>query len=60
MHGDETELAGLMRINDDGFALIIYEAKQNDPLYDSAFVTLQAQGSATPTGDPVIAWQREE
>lgn len=58
--GEQTELAGVMKINDEGFALVIYQAPQNDPLYTSAYVTLQPQGSTAPTADPIIAWQAEE
>ncbi|MFZ4657139.1 MAG: anti-sigma factor domain-containing protein [Caldilineaceae bacterium] len=60
VRGDQTELAGMMKINQEGFALVIYEADQHDPIYDRAYVTLQPQGSATPEGAPVIAWQAEE
>ena len=58
--GEQTELAGMMKINQDGFALVIYEAAKNDPVYDRAYVTLQPQGGITPEGAPVIAWQAEE
>lgn len=58
--GDQTELAGMMKINQEGFALVIYEAVQNDPIYTHAYVTLQPQGSTTPAGTPVIAWQADE
>jgi Anti-sigma-K factor rskA/Putative zinc-finger len=57
---DQVELAGMMKINQDGFALLIYDAPHNDPVYTSAYLTLQPQGSTTPMGDPVIAWQAEE
>lgn len=60
VRGDQTELAGMMKINQEGFALVIYEADQNDPVYTRAYVTLQPQGSATPEGAPIIAWQAEE
>lgn len=60
VQGEATELAGMMKINQEGFALVIYEADQHDPSYDRAYVTLQPQGSATPEGAPVIAWQAEE
>lgn len=58
--GEQTELAGMMKINQDGFALVIYEAAENDPLYDRAYVTIQPQGGITPEGAPVITWQAEE
>lgn len=58
--GEQTELAGMMKINQDGFALVIYQAAENDPLYDRAYVTLQPQAGVTPEGTPVIAWQAEE
>lgn len=60
VRGEETQLAGMLKINQDGFALVIYEADQNDPTYTRAYVTLQPQGSNTPAGEPVIAWQAEE
>ncbi len=56
---DEVKLAGIMKINQEGFALLIYEADHTDPNYISAYITLQPQGTTTPLGDPVIAWQAE-
>ena len=60
VRSDEPELAGVMRINGDGFALVIHQADVVDPQYERAYVTLQPQGSHAPQGDPVIAWQAEE
>lgn len=36
VQGEQTELAGMMKINQDGFALVIYEADQNDQLPHNA------------------------
>lgn len=60
LRSDAPELAGVMRINEYGFALVIHQADAPDPQYERAYVTLQPQGSHAPQGDPVIAWQAEE
>jgi len=57
--GEATQLAGMLKINQEGFALVIDEAAQNDPIYTHAYVTLQPQDSVTPMGNPVIIWQAE-
>jgi len=54
---NETELAGLLRINADGFGLLVFDAAVDGPEYDAAWVTLQPIGGDTPQGDAVIRWQ---
>lgn len=55
--GEMTHLAGLMKINEQGFALLVFDADRDGPEYDSAWLTLQPEGSQTPVESPVLIWQ---
>jgi anti-sigma factor RsiW len=56
---DQTKLSGVMTVGDDGFGLLILEAEQDGPVYDSAQLTLQPLGSTEPSGEPVLVWWRQ-
>jgi len=51
------ELAGPMPVNENGFALILFEAGRDGPVYYAARVVRQPQGSTTPEGTIVIRWE---
>ena len=53
----QTHLAGVMKLNEQGFGLLVFDADHNGPVYDSAQLTLQPVGSATPTDSPILAWK---
>ena len=53
----QIHLAGVMKVNEQGFGLLVFNADRNGPVYDSAQLTLQPVGSATPTGSPILTWQ---
>jgi hypothetical protein len=53
----ETYLAGVMKVNDKGFGLLVFGADQPGPVYEDAQLILQPLGSTSPTGTPVIAWE---
>lgn len=55
--GDQTVLAGVMKIDHEGFAILIYAANRNGPEYTRAQLTLQLVGADTPLGDPILTWQ---
>lgn len=55
---DQTRLAGVMQVNEQGFGLLVFDASHNDPAYDTAQLTLQPVGSATPTDTPILTWKR--
>jgi hypothetical protein len=50
------QLAGELELNA-GFGALIFDADQTGPVYDSAQVVLQPQGSSTPAGTIVLQWQ---
>ncbi len=52
-----TQLAGVLKLNDQGFGLLILEADHNGPVYESAQLTLQPEGSATPPAPPILFWE---
>ena len=51
------ELAGPMPVNENGFALILFDAGRDGPVYDAARVVRQPEGSTTPDGSVVIRWE---
>ena len=53
----ETYLAGVMKVNDKGFGLLVFTADQPGPIYEAAQLILQPIGSTSPSGEPIIAWQ---
>jgi anti-sigma-K factor RskA len=53
----QTYLAGIMKVNDKGFGLLVFTADQPGPVYEAAQLILQPIGSTSPAGTPVIAWQ---
>jgi anti-sigma factor RsiW len=54
--GSTTRLAGELALNE-GFGALIFDAGQAGPVYDSALVVLQPQGSTSPAGTIVLQWQ---
>ena len=53
----KTYLAGVMKVNDKGFGLLVFTADQPGPVYEAAQLILQPIGSTSPSGTPTIAWQ---
>ncbi len=55
----ETSFAGLLNVNDEGFGLILFDAAQPGPVYESAEVTLQPLGAGAPAGPIILRWDAE-
>jgi hypothetical protein len=53
----QTHLAGIMKVNDKGFGLLVFTADQPGPVYEAAQLILQPRGSTSPSGTPIISWQ---
>jgi hypothetical protein len=53
----QTNLAGVMQVNDKGFGLLVFTADRPGPVYEAARVILQPIGSPSPSGTPIIAWE---
>ena len=53
----QTRLAGVMKVNEQGFGLLVFDADRNGSVYDSAQLTLQPVGSTAPAGSLVLAWK---
>lgn len=53
----QTELAGHLEVNDQGFSLLAFDADTNGPVYEAARLTLQPIGSVSPAGDPILQWE---
>jgi len=56
----QTNLAGTLMVNDDGFGLLVFDAEENNPTYERAQLTLQPEGSTSPTNPPLILWQEAQ
>ena len=55
----QTHMAGMMKVNEKGFGLLVFTADQPGPVYEAAQLLLQPIGSTSPTGTPVIAWEAD-
>ncbi|MDQ3695656.1 MAG: anti-sigma factor [Chloroflexota bacterium] len=55
--GGETNLAGELTTDDEGFGLIVFDAPGDGPTYDAAELTLQPAGGATPGGTVILTWE---
>jgi hypothetical protein len=55
--GGQTYLAGIMKVNEKGFGLLVFTADRPGPVYEAAQLILQPIGSTSPIGTPTISWQ---
>jgi hypothetical protein len=55
----QTRLAGVLKVNTQGFGLLLFDADQPGPVYESAQLTLQPLGAQDPAGPAVISWQAQ-
>src|SRR5687767_10876998 len=53
----QTHLAGIMKVNEKGFGLLVFTTDQPGPVYEAAQLILQPIGSTSPKGTPIIAWE---
>jgi hypothetical protein len=53
----KTYLAGVMKVDEKGFGLLVFTADRPGPVYEAAELILQPIGSTSPTRAPIIAWQ---
>lgn len=53
----QTQLAGVLAVNEGGFGLLVFDADRNGPVYDSALLTLQPDGGVTPTENTALLWR---
>jgi hypothetical protein len=53
----QTRPAGVMKVNEQGFGLLVFDADRNGPVYDSAQLTLQPIGSSTPANSSILTWK---
>jgi hypothetical protein len=51
-----TRLVGVMPVDRQGFALLIFRADRDGPTYDDVRVLLQRKGARRPSGVPVLFW----
>ena len=55
----QTSLAGTLKINEQGFGILVFDAATDGPVYDKAELTLQPSGSTLPSGDVILTWAAE-
>jgi len=53
----KTYLAGVMKVDEKGFGLLVFTADRPGPVYEAAELILGPIRSTSPTGTPIIAWQ---
>ncbi|MBI3536178.1 MAG: zf-HC2 domain-containing protein [Chloroflexi bacterium] len=53
----KTELAGVLKLGDQGFGIIVYQTDRNGPTYDSAQLIAQPLGASAPAGNPILVWE---
>ena len=51
------QLAGLLEINENGFALVLFDAQVNGPVYEGARVVRQLPGSDIASAITVVRWE---
>jgi hypothetical protein len=51
-----TRLVGVMPLDTQGFALLVFRADQRGPRYENVRVLLHRKGARRPSGVPVLAW----
>jgi len=54
-----TRLVGVMPLDRQGFALLVFKADRAGPRYANVQVLLQPKGATRPSGKPVLAWDTE-
>jgi hypothetical protein len=53
----QTHLAGVLRVNEQGFGLLVFDADRNGPVYDDVQLSLQPVGSTAPAASPLLIWK---
>lgn len=52
----ETRLVGVLRVNEEGFGLLVFDAGRKGPRYSAARIYLEERGSTQPRGPLVLSW----
>gem|GEM_PF-1473233 len=52
----QTQLAGTLAIDADGFGQLVFDADRRGPTYEASWITLQPLGTAAPQGSTVLRW----
>lgn len=55
--GSKTVLAGVLQLNTEGFGWLIFKAEAEVPPFEAARLTVEPEGSPSPLGPPVLAWE---
>jgi Anti-sigma-K factor rskA/Putative zinc-finger len=56
---DRSRLVGVMPVDRQGFALLVFKADRPGPRYANVQVLLQAKGATRPSGKPALVWDTE-
>jgi hypothetical protein len=57
--GGRTRRVGVMPVDRQGFALLVFKADRPGPRYANVRVLLQRKGATRPSGTPVLVWDTE-
>lgn len=55
----EIQHAGVLKLNEEGFGLLIFDADQPGPSYKSVQITLQPPDQILNQGKPILQWRGE-
>lgn len=55
--GDRNQLAGRLKVNEEGFGLLVVEGDEAGPEYSLVLITVQRVGSTQPDGVTVLTWE---
>ena len=53
---EQTKLAGVLTLNDQGFGLLVFDEDSDNLTYDTAWLTLQPIGSDSPAEPLILLW----
>jgi anti-sigma-K factor RskA len=59
-YGEELQHTGVLQLNEDGFGLLLFDADQPGPAYESVQITLQPPDQIRDPGKPILQWRHDK
>lgn len=51
------QLAGILKVNETGYGVLVFETDRKGPIFKAIDLVLQAPNSVLPSGDRVLSWE---